>query len=64
MRQEDERVVWTGRESCQRPVERREVAAVVEALSGCAAQSLEKLAGSLARKISEVESKPEQEASP
>lgn len=64
VRQEDEQVVWMGRDSCQRPVERQEVAAVVEALSGCAQEILGKLSGSLAEKVSQLESKPKQEASP
>lgn len=55
VRQEDARVVWSGHDSCQRPVPTRTVDAVVEALSGCAGETLSELTRSLQEAIRQLE---------
>lgn len=55
VRQKDARVVWSGRASRERPVTTKTVAALVEAMSGCAQDSLDELTRSLASAVSELE---------
>lgn len=57
VRQKDARVIWTGQAGRDCPVSAKTVEAVVEALSGCAHQSLEELTRSLASALSEMDSK-------
>lgn len=65
VRQEDARVVWSGRHECERPVATKTVDTVVETLSGCMEETLNELTGSLAAAVphlppvtSEQRSKP------
>lgn len=54
VRQEDAHVVWTGRHDCERPVSAKTVPAVVEAMNGCAQESLEALTRSLDSTVSQL----------
>lgn len=47
VRQEDARVVWTGRHACERSVGSKTVGAVVVAVSGCVQETLDELTVSL-----------------
>lgn len=55
VRQEDDRVVWTGRHSCERPVGVKSVGAVVDTMNGCVQESLGELARSLGAALPEVD---------
>ncbi|MFQ5696598.1 MAG: ABC-type transport auxiliary lipoprotein family protein [Terriglobia bacterium] len=55
VQQEEAQVVWTGRESCERPVATKTVAAVVAALNGCVEESLTRLTQSLRASMAELE---------
>ncbi|MGH9863431.1 MAG: ABC-type transport auxiliary lipoprotein family protein [Candidatus Acidiferrales bacterium] len=55
VRQEDAQMVWSDRRACERPVTTKNVDAVVEALSGCAEESLDQLTRSLGEAVSRLE---------
>lgn len=55
VRQEDSAVVWTGQQSCTRPVENKSVDAVVDAIGACAQESLNQLTASMGSAVAALE---------
>lgn len=55
VRQKDDHVVWTARQTCERPVATKAVPAVVEAMSSCVQESLDALTRSLREAAPELE---------
>ena len=55
VQEEDGRVVWTGRHSCERPVSVKSVGAVVDTMNGCVQETLGELARSLGAALPAVE---------
>ena len=62
VQEEDGRVVWTGRHSCERPVGVKSVAAVVDTMNGCVQESLGDLTRSLSGALPEIEATRKAEA--
>lgn len=56
VRQQDAHVVWSGGDACERAVGTKSVDAVVEAMSGCVQESLDKLTRSLGSAAADFES--------
>ena len=55
VRQDDDRVVWTGRHSCEQPVATKSVGAVVDTINGCLQEAMTDLTRSLAAALPEID---------
>lgn len=55
VRQEDDRIVWTGRHGCEQPVATKSVGAVVDTLNGCLQETMTDLTRSLGAALPEIE---------